>query len=129
MSRYASENVENTKSAMARNLRCNPALVGSEFVPSFIAAFVGGWVCATIARRSTAAKGFAAVVFILGLIVALSVIMASDDARPQVREGNVGNIAAMQNAKQPGWVALMNAFIGPAGILLGARLKERTKHS
>ena len=94
------------------------------FVFSFIAAVVGGWVCATIARRSTAAKGFAAVVFILGLIVALSVIMAPDDARPQVREGNVGNIAAMQNAKQPGWVALLNALIAPAGILLGARLKE-----
>jgi len=129
MSRYASENVENTKSAMARNLRCNPALVGSEFVPSFIAAVVGGWVCATIARNWKAPKGFAAVVFILGLLVALSVLMASHDARPQVREGNVGNIAAMQNAKQPAWVALMNALIGPAGILLGARLKEGAKDS
>jgi hypothetical protein len=99
------------------------------FVFSFIAAVVGGWVCATIARRSTAAKGFAAVVFILGLIVAISIFMASDDARPKVREGNVGNIAAMQNAKQPAWVALMNALIGPAGILLGARLKEGAKDS
>ncbi len=99
------------------------------FVFSFIAAVVGGWVCATIARRSPAAKGFAAVVFILGLLLALSVLMASDDARPQVREGNVGNIAAMQNAKQPAWVALMNALIAPAGILLGARLKEGDKDS
>jgi hypothetical protein len=99
------------------------------FVLSFIAAFVGGWVCATIARRSTAPKGFAAAVFILGLIVALSAIMASDDARPKMREGNVGNIAAMQNAKQPGWVALMNAFIAPAGILIGARLKKGAKAS
>jgi xanthosine utilization system XapX-like protein len=94
------------------------------FVLSFIAAVVGGWVCATIARNWKAPTGFAAVVFILGLLVAVSVLMASDDARPQVREGNVGNIAAMQNAKQPAWVALMNALIGPAGILLGARLKE-----
>lgn len=93
------------------------------FIFSFIAAVVGGWICAAIARKSTAAKGFAAVVFILGLLVALSVLMASDDTRPQVREGKVGNIAAMQNAKQPAWVALMNALIAPVGILLGARLK------
>ncbi len=99
------------------------------FVFSFIAAVVGGWVCATISRKSKAPKVFAAVVFILGLLLALSVLMASDDARPPVREGNVGNIAAMQNAKQPAWVALMNALIGPAGILLGARLKEGAKDS
>jgi len=96
------------------------------FVFSFIAAVVGGWVCATIAGRATAPKGFAAVVFILGLIVALSVIMSSD-TRSQIREGNVGNMAAMQNAKQPGWVALMNPLIAPAGILMGARLKKEPR--
>ncbi len=93
------------------------------FVFSFIAAIVGGWVCATIARRSKAPKVFAVVVFVLGLRLALSVLMASEP-RLQVREGNIGNIAAMQNAKQPAWVALMNALIASAGILLGARLKE-----
>jgi hypothetical protein len=35
----------------------------------------------------------------------------------------------MRNAKQPAWVALMNALIAPAGILLGARLKEGGKNS
>jgi xanthosine utilization system XapX-like protein len=93
------------------------------FVFSFIAAVVGGWVCAHIARNSKAPKVLAAVVFILGLLVALSIVMASDDARPKVREGNVGNVAAMQNARQPAWVAFMKALIGPAGILIGARLK------
>lgn len=93
------------------------------FVFSFIAAIVGGWVCATIARKSKAPKVFAAVVFILGLLLAISVLMASEDARPQKREGNVGNIASMQNARQPAWVALMNALIAPAGILLATRLK------
>lgn len=95
------------------------------FVFSFIAAVVGGWVCATIARNSKVPKGFAAAVFLLGLLLALSILMRSDDARPQVRDGNVGNIAAMQNARQPAWVALMNSLIAPAGILLGARLKGR----
>ncbi len=99
------------------------------FVFSFIAAIVGGWVCATIASKSTAPKVFAAVVFLIGLGVALSILMASADAGPQVREGNVGNFAAMQNAKQPAWVALINALIAPAGILLGARLKEGGKDS
>jgi hypothetical protein len=93
------------------------------FVFSFLAAVVGGWICAAVARRSTAAKGFAAVVFILGLILAASVLMDSSNNRPREREGAVGNIAAMQNAKQPAWVAFVNALIAPAGILLGARLK------
>jgi uncharacterized membrane protein len=95
------------------------------FVFSFIAAVVGGWVCATIARRSIAAKGFAIVVFILGLLLALSVLMTSDEAQLNPRGPNVGNIAAMLSARQPAWVALMNAVIGPVGILIGARLKER----
>lgn len=101
-----------------------PLWLVMSFVFGFIAAIVGGWVCATIAKNSKATQGFAAVVFIVGLIVAVSMFRAADDARPQVREGNVGNIAAMQNARQPAWVALMNALIAPAGILLGARLKS-----
>ena len=106
-----------------------PLWLAVSFVFSFIAAVVGGWVCAVIAKRRTAAKGFAAVVFILGVLLAVSVLMGSDGARPQVRKGNVGNLAAMQNAGQPAWVAFMNAVIGPAGILLGARLKEGAKDS
>ena len=101
----------------------SPLWLVVSFVFSFIAAVVGGWVCAAIAKRRSASRGFAAVVFILGLILAVSVLMSSD-ARPQVRKGAVGNLAAMQNAGQPAWVAFMNAVIGPVGILLGARLKE-----
>jgi hypothetical protein len=93
------------------------------FVLSFIAAVVGGWVCMHIARSSKAPQALAAVVFILGLLVALSIVMSSDDARPKVREGNVGNLAAMQNARQPAWVAFLNALIGASGIQVGARLK------
>lgn len=51
------------------------------FVLSFIAAVGGGWVCAAIARQSKAPKVFAAIVFVLGLLVALSGLMASDDMR------------------------------------------------
>lgn len=86
------------------------------FVLSFIAAVGGGWVCAAIARQSKAPKVFAAIVFVVGILLALSVLMAGEDTRPQVREGNVGNIAAMQNARQPLWVAFMNAFIAAGGI-------------
>ncbi len=43
------------------------------FAFSFIAAVVGGWVCATIARKSETPKVFAAVVLMIGLGVALSI--------------------------------------------------------
>jgi hypothetical protein len=31
---------------------------------------------------------------------------------------------AMQNAKQPAWIVLLNPLLGAAGVLVGARLKR-----
>jgi len=96
------------------------------FALGLLAAVVGGWVCATIARAPKPPMALAVLVVVLGLMGAVSVVMRSpDEGGPSVREGDVSNLEAMNNARQPAWVALLNPFVGVAGVLLGARLAGR----
>jgi hypothetical protein len=89
------------------------------------AAVLGGYVCAWIARRATPPKVLGGVVLVIGLLSAIPVLMAA--ATPaEARTGEVGNLDAMMKAKQPGWVAVVNPFVGLAGVLLGARLRRPT---
>lgn len=92
-------------------------------VLSFAAAVLGGFVCAAVAKRPTPPKVLAAVVLVLGLALAIPVLTESDSESMQ-RPESVGNIEAMQHAKQPNWMALLNPFIGVAGVLVGARRKK-----
>ncbi len=93
------------------------------FFLGFVAALVGGYTCATIAKSKRAAQVLAALVFVLGIIVAIPVL-TSGDTRPNVRMGAVANMEAMQKARTPGWVALMNPLIGAVGVMVGARLRQ-----
>ena len=89
------------------------------------AAVLGGYVCAWIARTATPPKVLAGVVLVIGLLSAVPVLMAV--ATPaETRTGEVGNLDAMMKAKQPAWVAVVNPFVGLAGVLLGARLRRPT---
>ena len=92
------------------------------FVLGLVAALVGGYVCAAIARRGKAPLALAALVLGLGLLFAIPVLTAPQASTP--RAGRVPNLEAMQNARTPGWVALLNPFVGAVGVLLGARLKR-----
>ncbi len=92
------------------------------FVLGLVAALVGGYVCAAIARRGKAPLALAALVLGLGLLFAIPVLTAPKASAP--RAGGVPNLEAMQNARTPGWVALLNPFVGAVGVLLGARLKR-----
>lgn len=93
------------------------------FPLALIAAVLGGIVCALIARpASRAPKALAIVVVILGLLGVVGVLM-NTRPDPGPRTGDVPNMEAMMNAKQPVWVAVANPIIGAAGVLLGARLR------
>lgn len=96
--------------------------VVTSFILGFIGAIVGGFVCAMIAKASRAPIVLAGLVLVLGLLIAIPVLTASD--APKVRTGDIGNIEAMQNARQPAWVALLNPLVGAAGVIVGARLKR-----
>ena len=93
------------------------------FFLSFVAALVGGYTCAAIARSKRAAQVLAGLVLVLGIIVAIPAL-TSGDTRPNNRTGDVPNIEAMQKARTPGWVALMNPLIGAVGVMVGAGLRQ-----
>lgn len=92
---------------------------------ALVAAVIGGYVCAQVARSKGAVVALAVLVLILGIVAAIPVLMAAgDDRSSNIREGEVSNMEAMQKAKQPGWMALLNPAVGAAGVLVGARLKQ-----
>jgi hypothetical protein len=97
--------------------------VGLSFVLGLLAAIVGGFVCVLISRREKIGRVLAGVVFVLGLLFAVPVVLASSEPSAE-RTGEVGNMDAMTKAKQPAFVALLNPFVGAVGVLIGARLRR-----
>ena len=95
-------------------------------VLSFIAAVAGGFVCAAVAKSPTPPKVLAAVVLILGLLLTIP-SLTRDEVQAEARTGEVGNVEAMQGAKQPLWITLLNPFIGAVGVLVGAGLVMRNR--
>ena len=93
------------------------------FVVNAIAAVIGGFVCASISRSTRATQVFAGIVLVLGILLAIPILRGTD-IRPNVRSGAVSNMKAMQAARTPGWVALLNPVVGAVGILVGAGLKK-----
>ena len=93
------------------------------FALGLIAAVAGGFACAAVAKGSRAPLALAGLVLVLGLLMALPVLTASDDGQPDPREADVSTYDAMQQAKQPPWVTLANPFVGVVGVLLGAKLR------
>ena len=92
---------------------------------SLVAAILGGFVCARIGQSSGAVRSLAIIVVILGVIGAWPALDPAKDPRPSVRTGDVPNMEAMMNARQPPWVALSLPIIGAVGILIGAARVRR----
>jgi len=93
------------------------------FALGFVAALAAGCTAVWIGRKMTAGYALAGLVFVLGLVFAIPTIMEPPDPAAIVRLGDVPNLEAMQNARQPLWVALVNPFLGAVGVMIGARLK------
>jgi hypothetical protein len=87
------------------------------------AAIIGGFVARRLGS-SGGVKGLAALVLVLGFVSAWPALTGTDD-RPNVRTGEVSNMEAAANARQPVWVALALPFIGVAGVLIGGRASRR----
>lgn len=93
------------------------------FILAFIAAIAGGCTAVWIARKMAPAYVLAGIALVLGFAMAGAMAMAPADSRPTVRTGDVPNLEAMQNARQPMWVALLNPLLGAIGVVVGARMK------
>jgi ABC-type antimicrobial peptide transport system permease subunit len=89
-------------------------------VIGLIAAILAGFACAAVAKNSKAPLVLAGIVLVLGLLFAIPALTSTKDP---VRDSSVGNLEAMQSAIQPGWIHLLNPFIGAVCVVIGARLK------
>lgn len=97
-------------------------------VLGFVAAVVGGYMIAAMARTGNEPKALAGLVFGLGVIFGIQMLF-SNEAPPGVREATVSMTEAMTNAQQPIWVAFLNPIIGALGVLTGARPKTTSAGS
>lgn len=93
------------------------------FVLGLIAAIAGGLVCVLIAKERKIALWLAGIVLVLGFLLAIPALLGETELNT-VRKGNVDNIKAMQNAKQPPITLILNPIIGAIGVLAGSRLKK-----
>jgi hypothetical protein len=91
-------------------------IIGS-IILSFVAAYVGGWVCTVLARERLAAKVLAGIVLVLGVVMAF---MWTSEGAGAVRMGDVSISDAMSMSVEPRWLTLLNPFLGALGVLLGA---------
>jgi hypothetical protein len=104
----------------------SPVWIGVSFVLGLVAAVVGGLVCAMVSRSGKGPLVLAALVLVLGLAMAVPVLAASAGPPPSARTGDVANLDAMQMAKQPAWVALLNPLVGAVGVVVGSRLVRKS---
>jgi hypothetical protein len=102
------------------------------FIVGFAAAVLGGRVARAFSGRPAGPQWLAVIVFVIGTGVALMIVLGGQDGGA-ARTDLVGPFQAMRAAQTPLWIALVNPFIGAAGVLLGGgvfarRGAERSVH-
>lgn len=88
------------------------------------AAVLGGYLCVLISKNQKATMVLAGLVLVLGIAMAIPVLGDSSNEVQEMRNDNTPNMEAMQKAKQPPLVALLNPIIGALGVFAGSRLKK-----
>jgi len=96
-----------------------------QFAVILVTAIIGGLICAAIAKGGRAPLALAAVVLVLGCLLALSATALRPADTHEVRTGNVPNMEAMSKARHPVWVVFLGPFIGAVGVVIGGKLKRR----
>lgn len=96
---------------------------------SLAAAVDGGYVAAVVSKSDARALwGLVGLVVVLGLLFALPVLNQADT--PAAARGATVTMAeAMQQARQPVWIALANPVIGAVGAIVGFRLRRANSHA
>jgi hypothetical protein len=87
---------------------------------SLVAAILGGWVCAMIAKSAGAARALALVVLVLGLLMAIPTFTGVPSTEP--RPAEMSGTEAMMKAETPSWIAVVNPILGAIGVMIGASL-------
>ena len=106
----------------------SPVWIVMSIILALIAAVIGGYVCTLIARSKKPAKVLAGIVWILGsIILAIPSLGVSEREIIEKRSTDVSNEVAMQNAKQPVALLLLNPFISALGVLAGSKMNKNKK--
>jgi ABC-type uncharacterized transport system permease subunit len=94
---------------------------------SFIASVDGGWVCMLISKSRNAALLLAGIVLVIGLIMSVPKLGEAKTAVTEPRIGSVSNMDAMNKAKEPDFVLILNPIISAIGIFLGSGIVKEHK--
>ena len=80
-----------------------------------LAALIGAWVCAIIARSFNAIVALAVLMLLMGAVSGLMEMRRPPAA--ETRPPNVSNQEAMMNSRQPAWFVWATPIIGAAVVL------------
>lgn len=94
------------------------------FIFGLAAAVLGGYLCVLISKNNKAVLVLAALVLIFGIAMAVPALGESADDVYEMRKNDVSNMEAMQNAKQPAYMLILNPIIGALGVFAGSKLKK-----
>jgi len=94
------------------------------FILGLAAAVLGGYLCVLISKNNKAVLVLAALVLIFGIAMAIPALGESADDVYEMRKNDVSNMEAMQNAKQPAYMLILNPIIGALGVFAGSKLKK-----
>lgn len=93
------------------------------FAVVLLAALLGGALCRLIARSMNPAYVLAAIVLVLGVVMAVPTLTAGEDE--PFRRAGLTMLEAMTRARQPMVAAMLSPLIGAAGVVVGATLVDR----
>ena len=94
------------------------------FILSIAAALLGGYLCVLISKNQKAALVLAGLVLVLGIAMAIPALNDSTNEVQEMRIADVPNMEAMQKAKQPPIVLLLNPIVGALGVFAGSKLRK-----
>ncbi len=94
------------------------------FILGLAAALLGGYLCIVISKNQKTALVLAGIVLVLGIIMAIPALKDSSNEVQEMRNADVPNMEAMQKAKQPPIVLLLNPIIGALGVFAGSKLRK-----
>jgi hypothetical protein len=97
------------------------------FIIGLVAAISAGQAATRIAPATQAPLWLAAVVLVLGGLMAVPVAMSANATRGGARPAEVSMSDAMAHAEQPLWAALLTPLVSAAGVLIGAGPPNRRK--
>jgi hypothetical protein len=86
---------------------------------------LGGYLCFAISGSLRACQVMAVIVLVLAVVMCIPAMTADQTPRP--RSGDLPTMQAMQQGQAPNWMHWLSAALFGGGVLLGARMKRRSR--